>query len=107
MTPFEKAFSQARKAGKAEFTFKGKKYNTKLKEEVGGGAVRPKKNPNRAPVVDSTPPAPPTPPAAIRPMKATTKEKSPTTRPKARPTGAEYGKMMSKMGHKAAKLGKK
>lgn len=31
---FGKAFASARKAGKKEFTFNGKKYNTKTKEEA-------------------------------------------------------------------------
>jgi len=34
MTNFEKAFAAARKAGKKEFSWNGKQYNTKLKEEV-------------------------------------------------------------------------
>ena len=32
-TEFEKAFAAARKAGKKTFTFKGKSYNTKRKDE--------------------------------------------------------------------------
>ena len=32
LSPFGKAFSTARKAGKKTFTFKGKKYTTKLKK---------------------------------------------------------------------------
>ncbi len=34
-TAFGKAFASARKAGKKEFTFGGKSYNTKVKEESG------------------------------------------------------------------------
>lgn len=34
MTKFGEAFKAARKAGKKEFTFGGKKYNTKTKEEA-------------------------------------------------------------------------
>lgn len=41
---FKTAFAAARKAGKKEFTWNGKSYNTKLKEEVGG-AERPKARP--------------------------------------------------------------
>jgi len=33
MSDFEKAFSKARKEGKTTFTFEGKSFNTKLKEE--------------------------------------------------------------------------
>lgn len=38
---FKEAFASARKAGKKEFTWNGKRYNTKYKEEVAG-ASRPR-----------------------------------------------------------------
>jgi hypothetical protein len=47
---FKTAFAQARKAGKKEFTFEGKSYNTELKE-----TVRPKA---RGAAVKGTPPMP-------------------------------------------------
>lgn len=44
MTNFEKAFAAARKDKKSEFTFGGKTYNTKTKEEMAkGGYVKGKK----------------------------------------------------------------
>lgn len=42
---FEQAFASARKAGKKEFSFGGKKYNTKMKETA--------KTPSKAPVPTS------------------------------------------------------
>lgn len=48
MTNFEKAFAAARKAGKANFTFGGKSYNTKLKADAPK-SMAPKARP--APVV--------------------------------------------------------
>ena len=32
-TEFEKAFAAARKAGKKQFTYKGKKYHTRTKDD--------------------------------------------------------------------------
>jgi len=66
---FEKAFAAARKAGKKEFSYNGKKYNTKLKEEVGvGKSVMPKKKPGSKPMVDSTAPAQPKNTDPIKPL---------------------------------------
>lgn len=55
---FKEAFAAARKAGKKEFTWNGKSYHTKTKEEMGGaGASRPKTrtNSNRATTPLSSP----------------------------------------------------
>lgn len=50
MSKFGDAFAAARKAGKAEFTFNGKKYHTKTKEEMADkGPTKPKSRPDRAP----------------------------------------------------------
>lgn len=43
MSSFGSAFASARKSGKSVFTWNGKSYNTKLKEEVADG--RPKARP--------------------------------------------------------------
>ena len=43
MSKFGDAFAAARKAGKKTFTFQGKSYNTKTKEEAG--SARPKAKP--------------------------------------------------------------
>jgi len=61
---FEKAFAAARKAGKKQFSFGGKQYHTRTKEEEAGkssGPMKPKPRPNRdgKPSVDSTPPGKP------------------------------------------------
>lgn len=46
MPSFKEAFAAARKSGKKEFSWNGKKYNTKLKEETGvGKSVKPKARP--------------------------------------------------------------
>ena len=43
MSSFEKAFASARKSGKKEFTWNGKRYNTKVKEETASSPrARPK-----------------------------------------------------------------
>lgn len=52
-TNFEKAFSSARKGGKKEFSFGGKKYNTKLKGE--GGGSKKQKLPSKGPVPNTKP----------------------------------------------------
>lgn len=47
MSKFGEAFKAARAAGKKEFKFGGKKYNTKTKEEVGGKSPAvPKRRPD-------------------------------------------------------------
>lgn len=51
-TNFEKAFASARKGGKKEFSFGGKKYNTKLKGE--GGKAK-SKLPKKGPVPEKRP----------------------------------------------------
>ena len=60
---FEKAFAAARKAGKKQFSFGGKQYHTRTKEEEAksSGPMKPKPRPNRdgKPSVDSTPPGKP------------------------------------------------
>jgi hypothetical protein len=45
MSAFETAFAAARKAGKKEFKYNGKSYNTKLKSEGKSFAKTPKKGP--------------------------------------------------------------
>lgn len=71
MTNFEKAFAEARKAGKKEFTWNGKRFNTKLKEDVAksNATVRPKAKPagHGMPKVDSEVPKP-----AMQPKAKTT-----------------------------------
>ncbi len=59
MSKFGDAFAAARKAGKKEFTWNGKRYNTKLKEETT--SLKPKARPDRSgkPKVDSTAPGKP------------------------------------------------
>jgi hypothetical protein len=52
-TNFEKAFASARKGGKKEFSFGGKKYNTKLKGE--GGKAKKDKLPKKGPVPEKRP----------------------------------------------------
>lgn len=51
-TKFEAAFASARKGGKKEFSFGGKKYNTKLKGE--GGKAK-SKLPKKGPVPEKRP----------------------------------------------------
>ena len=56
LSEFGKAFAAARKAGDKMFTFKGKKYNTKLASEVEqpsvGGKAKPGEYKTRAPYSD-------------------------------------------------------
>lgn len=42
MASFKEAFAAARKAGKKEFSWNGKSYNTKVKEEVGSAPSKSK-----------------------------------------------------------------
>lgn len=42
MASFKEAFAAARKAGKKEFSWNGKSYNTKLKEEAGSAPSKSK-----------------------------------------------------------------
>jgi len=61
MTPFEKAFAQARAAGETEFTFNGKRFNTKradnkpLPAKPGAAPARaaPAAEQSRSPVTDN------------------------------------------------------
>lgn len=62
---FEKAFAAARKSGKKEFTFKGKSYNTELKETVRPKA-RTSKAPAKAAVKQPARPITPTPKSGDR-----------------------------------------
>lgn len=65
LSKFGAAFAAARKAGKATFTFGGKAYTTKLREEVNTPTPPPKPQAPAAPVPVPAPqpktPAPPTP----------------------------------------------
>lgn len=89
---FGKAFAAARKAGKKEFTWNGKSYNTKLKEEVGVSKSAPpkarpsaKKSPNRPTAPGGTPTASTSQPT-VREMKAGSGRKTMRDRIKAKRT---------------------
>lgn len=45
MPSFKEAFASARKAGKKEFTWNGKRYHTRLKEETKKSSSAPKTSP--------------------------------------------------------------
>lgn len=67
MSNFDSAFSAARKAGKKEFSFGGKKFNTKLREDAKPAKV---KLPSRGPIPPSRPEATKAPAAAKAPAKS-------------------------------------
>jgi len=74
MASFNEAFKAARKKQGAggTFTWQGKKYSTNLAEEASAApkaSAKPKPKPERKPKVDSTPPAQPKQPDAIKPLK--------------------------------------
>tara|TARA_R100000315_G_C5225044_1_gene136251 strand:+ start:634 stop:1365 length:732 start_codon:yes stop_codon:yes gene_type:complete len=50
-TTFKGAFAAARKAGKKEFTYKGKKYTTKLKSETSSKKATPKYDAKKDPIL--------------------------------------------------------
>jgi len=88
MASFKSAFAAARKSGKSSFSWNGKSYNTKLKDEG-----------SKAPATSSRPKArastaKPSSGGSIRqtgkPAPSSTK-RSTTPRPKARPTGQNKG----------------
>jgi hypothetical protein len=56
MSKFGEAFSAARKAGKKQFTFNGKKYHTRTREEE---AARKKKSSSTSNATPKTKPKPP------------------------------------------------
>lgn len=56
MSAFKEAFAKARKSGKAEFEWEGKKYNTKVKAEAAKPSVKPKARPT-APLDSAKPKA--------------------------------------------------
>lgn len=77
MASFNEAFKAARKKQGAGgiFTWQGKKYSTDLAEEKSSApktSVKPQAKPERKPKVDSTPPAQPKQPEAIKPLKTPT-----------------------------------
>lgn len=89
---FGSAFAAARKAGKKEFTWNGKKYHTKTKEEMGGKGApatssSPKGRPSARPSAAS--PGPALPPAG-------------GTRPRARPASGPVGTITTRGGRTIA-----
>ena len=97
MPSFKEAFAAARKSGKKEFSWNGKKYNTKLKEEVSvTKSPIPKKKPNKGPSVDSTPPKQPKNMDPIKPLANTSSApKTSAKAPKPRPGMVDKLKMGS------------
>lgn len=79
MASFKASFAAARKAGKKEFTWNGKRYNTKLKED---SAPKPKARPSNKPTTSGSTKSNPKSVA-----KPTQRSKSP--RPKSRPTATK------------------
>lgn len=82
MASFKEAFATARKAGKKEFTWQGKKYNTKLKEETSSApktSPRPLRNPNKPPSVMSEAPELPGRKAAVQKTASKTEDKKTNT----------------------------
>jgi hypothetical protein len=73
MASFKDAFASARKAGKKVFTWEGKSYNTKLKEEVG--AVGPKPRPKAEMRPKARPKAEPAKAPAPAPKKETMRDR--------------------------------
>lgn len=64
---FGQAFSAARKAGKKEFTWRGKTYHTKTKEEMAGGGTKSSTGPKARPKAAAPMPGPAIPPRADAP----------------------------------------
>lgn len=80
MTPFQKAFAEARKGSKATFMFEGKKYTTRLKGEAEGITNRPKtRSGSEAKPLSSQ--RPKTRPEADKPSAAPATSQRPKTRP--------------------------
>lgn len=111
MSPFETAFASARKAGKKEFTFKGKRYNTKLKEEA---KVAPRARPTASKVEGpkarpvAAPPAPKrkaagTPDASGRKVMDVSKQKGVGARIKDRMSNIRAGNAASRKEREAAR----
>lgn len=85
LSKFGAAFAAARKAGKATFTFGGKAYTTKLREEVNSPAPTPPPKPKNITVTaaDTMPKKDEWASTASSPVRDTT----PTVRPNVNPMG--------------------
>lgn len=90
MTSFKKAFAAARKSGKKQFTWNGKRYNTKLKSDTKSSAPAKSKRPKARPSTKSSPR-----PKARSYEKGKVKESTPK-KAKSKPVRTEMG--MSKFG---------
>lgn len=94
MVTFNSAFASARKAGKKEFTWNGKKYNTKVRSDSAPtSSARPNSRPARSNSTSgraTTNARPAARPAQATSPRPTTRDSAagPSTRPKARPARA-------------------